>query len=47
MRRTIRPGRPARAWIVVAVMALGALLTTAPGAASATDSPTWPPPATT
>ncbi|MET9511901.1 lysyl oxidase family protein [Streptomyces flavidovirens] len=40
MRRTIRSGRPVRTWLVVAVMALGALLTTGPGAASATDSPT-------
>ncbi|WP_274564997.1 lysyl oxidase family protein [Streptomyces spiramyceticus] len=39
MRRTARSGRTARTWIAAAVMALGALLATGPGAASATDGP--------
>ncbi|MBT2404771.1 MULTISPECIES: lysyl oxidase family protein [unclassified Streptomyces] len=40
MRRTARSGRTARTWIAAAAMALGALLATGTGPASATDGPT-------
>ncbi|OKK04431.1 hypothetical protein AMK26_13815 [Streptomyces sp. CB03234] len=45
MRRTTRPVRPARTWIVAAVMAIGTLLATGPGTATAIDGPTDLPPA--